>query len=66
MSAMLRLVRALLGLSAPFCRRWGHDIVRGCGPGREYAPMWLCADPECGWYGDRLPTDGPVGRETGR
>jgi hypothetical protein len=45
-------IRSLFGWSAPFCKRWGHDKVRGCGPGREYTPWLICADDECGWTSD--------------
>lgn len=49
---MTRLLRYLLGLRSPFCKRWGCDIVRGFGPGRETAPWWVCNDLECGWTSD--------------
>ena len=50
MRRALIFIRLVMGWPAPFCLRWGHDRVRGFGPGRESGPTAICLDPECGWY----------------
>lgn len=47
---MINFMRRLFGVSAPFCKRWGHRLVRGFGPGRESCSYtWMCIDAGCGY-----------------